>query len=114
MTHDHALDYEVCRRVLLRRDATWLGLIGSASKSARFRARLLREGIDRKALACLASPIGVAGIASKVPTAIAIAVSAQLLQQAVPGRPETAENAPACDGRCDGCGTERGKHGSNA
>ncbi len=114
MTHDHALDYEVCRRVLLRRDATWLGLIGSASKAARFRARLLREGIGREALACLASPIGVPGITSKVPTAIAIAISAQLLQQAEPGRPGSVENAPACSGRCDGCGTERGKHGSNA
>ena len=108
MTHDHALDYEVCRRVLLRRDALWLGLIGSASKSARFRARLLREGIDREALARLASPIGVPGIASKVPTAIAIAISAQLLQQAVPGRPGSVENAPACDGRCAACGPEPG------
>ncbi|HEY1315523.1 MAG TPA: xanthine dehydrogenase accessory protein XdhC, partial [Steroidobacteraceae bacterium] len=29
MTHDHALDYELCRRVLARTDGCWLGLIGS-------------------------------------------------------------------------------------
>jgi xanthine dehydrogenase accessory factor len=111
MTHDHALDYEVCRRVLLRRDASWLGLIGSASKSARFRSRLLREGIDRESLACLTSPIGVPGITSKVPAAIAIAISAQLLQQAVPARPGAAENTPACSGRCGACAPDREKQG---
>ena len=48
MTHDHALDYELCRVILARADAGWLGLIGSASKAARFRSRLLREGLGRE------------------------------------------------------------------
>ena len=66
-----------------------------------FPGAVAAEGIGREALACLASPIGVPGITSKAPTAIAIAISAQLLQQAEPGRPGSVENAPACDGRCD-------------
>jgi xanthine dehydrogenase accessory factor len=81
LTHDHAVDYELCRLILARGDAGWLGLIGSASKSARFRSRLLRDGISRERLSTLHCPIGIDGIASKLPAAIAIAIAAQLLQQ---------------------------------
>ena len=80
MTHDHALDYALCRTILERGDFAWLGLIGSKSKAARFRSRLARDGLTPDAIARLVSPIGVAGIASKWPAAIAVGVAAQLLQ----------------------------------
>jgi len=80
MTHDHALDYSLCRAILERGDFAWLGLIGSKSKAARFRSRLARDGLTPDAIARLVSPIGVAGIASKWPAAIAVGVAAQLLQ----------------------------------
>ena len=101
LTHDHALDYELCRAILLRGDSAWLGLIGSASKAARFRSRLLRSGIAAETLAGLTCPIGVAGIASKLPAAIAVAVAAQLLQQLDEpatrraDAPTRADNSPA-------------------
>jgi xanthine dehydrogenase accessory factor len=81
LTHDHALDYELCRRILARGDAGWLGLIGSASKSARFRSRLRRDGTSAERLSQLHCPIGIDRIASKLPAAIAIAIAAQLLQR---------------------------------
>ena len=116
MTHDHALDYELCRVILARADAGWLGLIGSASKSARFRSRLLRDGLSRETVSGLTSPIGVPGISSKLPGAIAIAISAQLLQQATPRRPRGANSgvrpemdAPGCAGGCSSCAPERHK-----
>jgi xanthine dehydrogenase accessory factor len=84
MTHDHALDYDLCRSILARADSTWLGLIGSASKSARFRSRLLRDGLDLETASRLTCPVGVPGISSKLPAAIAIAIAAQLLQEATP------------------------------
>ena len=34
MTHNHDLDYELCRRILLREDFSFLGLIGSQTKAA--------------------------------------------------------------------------------
>src|SRR5919197_1662234 len=40
MTHSHALDYEIVERVLKRNDYRFLGLIGSETKAAKFRARL--------------------------------------------------------------------------
>jgi xanthine dehydrogenase accessory factor len=80
MTHDHALDYAIVLNLLRRGDARYVGLIGSDSKAARFRSRLLREGLTQQDLAPLVCPIGVSGISSKLPAAIAISIAAQLLQ----------------------------------
>jgi xanthine dehydrogenase accessory factor len=120
MTHDHGLDYELCRVILERGDAAWLGLIGSASKAARFRSRLLRDGVPPAALSTLTCPIGVPGIAGKQPAAIAVAIAADLLQrlatsEAAAAGPKPAGPAPmarppasatACTGAdCATCGT---------
>lgn len=116
MTHDHALDYGLCRAVLLRGDATWLGLIGSHSKGARFRSRLRRDGFREQAIERLVCPVGVAGVESKWPAAIAVAIAAQLMQilsQPPKGTPaaEAASAGPvgtaACaDGDCEHCGRQ--------
>ena len=81
MTHDHGLDFDVCRAILTRGEFAWLGLIGSASKAAKFRARLAREGISSERIARLVCPIGVGGLTSKLPAAIAAGVTVQLLQE---------------------------------
>jgi len=80
MTHDHALDYALCRAILERGDFAWLGLIGSKSKGARFRSRLERDGLTPEAIRRLVCPIGVEGVESKWPAAIAVGVAAQLLR----------------------------------
>jgi xanthine dehydrogenase accessory factor len=111
LTHDHALDYELCRVILARTNSYWLGLIGSASKSARFKSRLLREGLNRDTVSKLVCPIGVPGISSKLPGAIAVAIAAQLLQQRAAVEPSPDASAvthaesdpPGCDGGCGSC-----------
>jgi xanthine dehydrogenase accessory factor len=80
MTHSHALDYDLCRTILSRDDACFVGLIGSHTKAARFAHRLAREGLAAERIARLVCPIGIAGIDSKRPEAIAIGVAAQLLR----------------------------------
>jgi xanthine dehydrogenase accessory factor len=109
LTHDHALDYELCRLILARGDAGWLGLIGSASKSARFRSRLLRDGIGAERLPALNCPIGIDGIASKLPAAIAIAIAAQLLQRhaGATATELSRRKQHACGAPCESCGAER-------
>jgi xanthine dehydrogenase accessory factor len=110
MTHDHGLDYELCRAVLMRKDLCWLGLIGSQSKGARFRSRLRRDGFRNDAIGRLVCPIGVEGVKSKWPAAIAVAIAAQLMQML--SRPIHAARAPtipaaveACAaGNCETCG----------
>lgn len=80
MTHSHALDFALCERIFKRRDYAYFGLIGSRSKRASFEHRLLDRGLRPDRLAELTCPIGIAGIVSKEPAAIALAVAAQLLQ----------------------------------
>ena len=78
LTHDHGLDYRLTAAGL-RSAAGFVGLIGSATKRARFLSRLAAEGFDDDARARLTCPIGLPGISGKEPDVIAIAVAAQLL-----------------------------------
>ena len=80
MTHSHELDQNLCEALLRRGDFAWLGLIGSATKQRRFMQRLKQKGLTQAQLARLTCPIGIPGIQSKQPGAIAVSVAAQLLQ----------------------------------
>ena len=80
MTHSHDMDDDICRAVMDRGDSAWAGLIGSKSKGAKFVHRWERHGYRREEIARITCPIGVPGIAGKLPAAIAIAVAAQVLQ----------------------------------
>ncbi len=79
LTHSHDLDLRITEAVLRRGDFAYLGLIGSATKRARFRHRFESRGIAPDALARLTCPIGVPGIIGKEPEVLAVAVVAQLL-----------------------------------
>ncbi|MCC4598127.1 xanthine dehydrogenase accessory protein XdhC [Xanthomonas campestris pv. phormiicola] len=81
LTHDHALDYALTAAALSG-DAGFVGLIGSASKRARFLSRLRHDGLGEAAQARLTCPIGLPGIEGKAPAVIALAVVAQLLLRA--------------------------------
>ena len=79
MTHDHALDLAVTAAALRRADLPFVGLIGSATKRARFERRFREIGLGPARIAALACPIGLPGIAGKEPAVIAASVAAQLL-----------------------------------
>lgn len=80
MTHSHPLDQALTEAILQRDDFAYFGLIGSVSKRRQFERRLRVHGVDPRRFARMTCPIGVAGIASKEPAAIAIAVAAEVLQ----------------------------------
>ena len=82
LTHSHELDLAITMEIMKRGDFGFLGLIGSRTKRARFERRLQERGIAPELLARLTCPIGVPGIGGKEPEVIAVAVVAQLLQQA--------------------------------
>ena len=82
LTHSHDLDLRITEAVLRRGDFGFFGLIGSATKRARFLSRLTQRGIAAEAIARLTCPIGLPGIPGKQPELIALAVVAQLLQVA--------------------------------
>jgi xanthine/CO dehydrogenase XdhC/CoxF family maturation factor len=81
MTHSHALDEALTQRILQRADFAYFGLIGSTSKRHQFERRLLARGFQPAQLAAITCPIGIDGIENKHPSAIAIAVAAELLQR---------------------------------
>lgn len=80
MTHNHSLDMLLCEAITRRRDHAYCGLIGSASKRRRFEKLLLRQGLAQEDLKRLICPMGINGIKSKQPAAIAVSVVAELLR----------------------------------
>jgi xanthine dehydrogenase accessory factor len=97
ITHNHDEDLRTCEALLARGQFGFLGMIGSHTKSARFRRRLLDKGFGDETVARLQCPIGVDGIHDKRPAAIAIAVAGQLLRhhEALAGQDPVAASAPA-------------------
>lgn len=78
LTYSHTLDLELCHR-LLGHGFGFAGLIGSATKWARFRARLTALGHAPERIDRIACPIGDPSL-GKHPQAIAVGVVAGLLQ----------------------------------
>ncbi len=79
MSHSHQLDLAIVGAALADDRFPYVGLIGSKSKRMRFERRLASAGIGPGRIADLVCPIGVAGIDSKMPAAIAAATAAELL-----------------------------------
>jgi xanthine dehydrogenase accessory factor len=93
LTYSHALDLAICHSLLRRGDFRFLGLIGSATKRARFLKRLAELGIGEVLLTRLVCPIGLPGVGGKEPAAIAVSVAAQLVQLAMSA--DASASAPA-------------------
>ncbi len=79
MTHSHAIDLDVVAAALKSERFGYVGLIGSATKRARFLRQMRDVGLTEAMLARLVCPIGVAGIEGKDPAVIAASTAAQLL-----------------------------------
>lgn len=77
LTYSHALDLALCHRIL-QNGFSRAGLIGSATKWARFRSRLTALGHSPKAIAQIDCPIGTPHL-GKHPQAIAIGVGTAFL-----------------------------------
>ncbi|MBA3324997.1 MAG: xanthine dehydrogenase accessory protein XdhC [Rhodobacteraceae bacterium] len=88
LTHDHALDFLVAAAALARGDATYVGLIGSKTKRARFRAWRMRSGArPDAALRGLTCPIGGPS-GDKRPAVIAALVAAEIITRLGARTPE--------------------------
>lgn len=87
LTHSHALDLEIIEQVLRHKPFRYLGLIGSDTKRAKFRSRLLRK-FPEQLVDRVSCPIGIVETSSKLPGVIAVSVAAQiagLLEQSAIG-----------------------------
>jgi xanthine dehydrogenase accessory factor len=79
MTHSHPLDYSIAASALRRPDFGFVGLIGSATKRARFAGVARQLGLSGDQISRLVCPIGLSDIKDKEPSIIATGVAAQLL-----------------------------------
>ena len=79
MSHSHTLDLAIADAALRNANIEQVALIGSATKRARFEKRLGEAGVDPARIAHMICPIGIGGIRSKHPAAIAASVAAQVL-----------------------------------
>jgi xanthine dehydrogenase accessory factor len=79
MTHSHALDLDLAAAALKPQRFLYVGLIGSATKRARFVSTLAKLGVAKPDIDRLICPIGLSDIKDKAPAAIAASIVAQLL-----------------------------------
>lgn len=79
MTHSHALDLEIVDAALRAARFPYVGVIGSATKRARFAKRLTEMGHDDRSVGRLVCPIGATGPRSKLPAVIAAATTVELI-----------------------------------
>jgi xanthine dehydrogenase accessory factor len=79
MTHSHALDLDLVIAALTANRFPYVGLIGSATKRARFTSAMRKIGVAPEVVDSLVCPIGLTAIEDKAPAAIAASIVAQLL-----------------------------------
>jgi xanthine dehydrogenase accessory factor len=79
MTHSHALDLDLVIAALQANRFPYVGLIGSATKRARFTSAMRKMGMPAEAVEKLVCPIGLTSIRDKAPAAIAASIAAQVL-----------------------------------
>ena len=78
MTHDHGLDFLITAAALARGDAAYVGMIGSATKRARFASHLRDLGRPSD-IHRLTLPIGASALRDKRPEVIAALTASELL-----------------------------------
>ncbi|KAB0679413.1 xanthine dehydrogenase accessory protein XdhC [Aureimonas leprariae] len=77
MTHDHPLDFLLAAAALRRGDASYVGMIGSATKRETFRRALAETG-EEALVAGLTLPVGGSGLRDKRPAVIAALTAAEV------------------------------------
>lgn len=102
MTHSHALDEEIMARALLQQRFAYCGVIGSATKRARFQKRLKSRGLTETLVASMICPVGVTAVTSKQPAAIAAGIAVDLLVRAETGRQQAAAGTGLAQKRLHG------------
>ncbi|TBW48996.1 xanthine dehydrogenase accessory protein XdhC [Marinobacter halodurans] len=82
LTHNHQLDFDLCRTLLDAGGAASIGLIGSDTKADRFRQRLAHRGYSETQIDGIRCPIGRRDVPGKRPMEVAVSISAELLSLA--------------------------------
>ncbi|ABC27977.1 Xanthine and CO dehydrogenase maturation factor, XdhC/CoxF family [Hahella chejuensis KCTC 2396] len=79
LTHNHQLDYELAEKILRQDRFAYLGLIGSATKWARFRQRFDYRGVASSQVERVSCPVGLSAVPGKQPMEVAVSIAAELI-----------------------------------
>ncbi|MCK0150140.1 xanthine dehydrogenase accessory protein XdhC [Marivita sp. S6314] len=107
LTHDHALDFLLTSAALERGDAAYVGMIGSATKRAKFK-NWAHNNCDGQTTRHLNCPIGASGSRDKRPSVIAAFVAAEVMAELTS---ETAAAAPQWAPESPISGSQQGREG---
>jgi len=92
LTHDHALDYKITCALMDRNDCRYIGLIGSKTKSLRFKKRYRSDAFSAASVDSIICPVGLQSIPGKQPMEVAVSIAAQIIQVLHNTAPETTKN----------------------
>ncbi len=81
LTHDHDIDFNIVYAALNMRRFSYIGVIGSKTKGARFVSKLRKLDFTERQINEMHCPIGIGIIGSKKPAAIAVSVAAEILSR---------------------------------
>ncbi len=81
LTHSHALDYRLAEAALRRGAAAYVGMIGSATKRARFVRWFRAQGGTEAQLQVFVCPLGGKAVHDKRPEVIAALTAAELIHR---------------------------------
>ncbi len=79
LTHNHQLDFELCKAALDHGRLRHIGLIGSKTKAERFAMRLAKAGYSREQIERIICPVGSLEVPGKLPMEVAVSIAAQLI-----------------------------------
>jgi len=80
ITQGHFTDLPIVREILKRKDALFLGVIGSVQKARTLKNTLREEGFSQEEINSIHCPVGLP-IGTNAPAEIAVSIAAQLLQK---------------------------------
>lgn len=110
LTHDHGLDFLLASAALERGDAAYVGMIGSATKRAKF-GNWVRDNCAHRSIEHLNCPIGASSSRDKRPSVIAAFVVAEVMAELTS---ETAATAPCRANKVPPTGQQHDRKGISA
>jgi len=79
MTHNHPLDFAITHAALERKDAAYVGLIGSNTKWQRFKMRFEHRQYGSEFYDSVRCPVGLSQVPGKLPMEVAVSIAGEII-----------------------------------
>ncbi len=79
ITYSHKIDFEICEKMIIQNNFSYLGMIGSSIKGKKFRDRFIQKSYSEEVVNKFTCPIGEKQKFLKSPTAIAVTIAMDLI-----------------------------------